>query len=253
MITVIGYWGCTKQSINLNRLTPEQQLEHAKRIFNKKNYFKSKMQFSIIVLNNPGSRIIEEAQYYLAESHLYLKEYLLAIMEYEKLSRSLPNSPYVEKSQFKIGICYYKLSPGYALDPENTYKAITQFQIFLEEFPESELKKEAEEYLTELRNKLAKKEFKTGVLYKKMAYFKAAIISFETVLESYYDTKFGDDALYLKGECHRKLGELEEAEKTFRELLVKYKDSGLLLKAKEKLKNIKEKQLSLSNDKMKLE
>ena len=96
--------------------------------------------------------------------------------------------------------------------------------------------------MTECREKLSKKEFKTGELYTKMGYFKAAIISFDAVLEDYYDTSFADDALFLKGVSHLKLGEPEAADLAFRTLTVKYPESPLRRKAEEKLRDLRVRQ-----------
>ena len=234
----VCYWGCHRERVNLSQMTPEQQFDYAKQIFDKKDYYKAKMQFTIIVLNNPGHQIIEKAQFYLAESHYYEKEYLLAAEEYEKLIRSLPRSPFVDDARYKIGMCYYKMAPKYALDQEYTYKAISQFQLFLEEFPDSDFRPEVEKQLAVSVNKLARKEFMTGELYRKMSAYPAALISFNAVLERYYDTQYADDALYWKGECHRKLREWDEAEKAFKDLMDKHVQSNWVGKAEGKLKDI---------------
>ena len=238
-LIVWTFGGCNKETVNLAKMTPEEQFVYAKKIFDKKDYYKAKMQFMLITMNNPGNKIVEKAQFYLAESYYYLKEYITAIEEYKKLIRSLPTSPYVDDASYKIGMCYYKLSPGYALDQEYTIKAITQFQRFLEDYPDSKLKPEVEKKLAECRNKLAKKEYKNGELYRKMGYYRAAVISFENVLENYYDTKFADDALYWKGECLRRAGRFKEAEKAFSEFLTKYPKDNRVEKVKKKLEDIK--------------
>lgn len=247
VIAIIGLFGCYGKKVNLSEMTPEEQFAYAKRFFDRKNYYNAKMQFTIVVLNNPGNRIIGKAQFYLAESYYHLKEYVMAVGEYEKLIRSLASSEYVDDATYKIGMCYYKLAPGYGLDQEYTNKAILQFQLFLEEFPNSDLKEQVENKLSECRNKLAKKEFKTGELYRKMGYLRAAIISFDSVLEKYYDTPFSDDALYWKGEMHRRLGELPEAREAFHDLILKYPQSSWVLKAKMKFDEI-ENQLKKQED-----
>ncbi len=241
IIGVVFLMGCRKERVNLSAMAPDDQFEYAKGIFDKKDYYKAKMQFTIIVLNNPGHQVIEKAQYYLGESYYYEKEYLLAVEEYEKLIRSLPQSPYVDDARYKVGMCYYKLAPGYALDQENNYKAIAQFQQFLEEYPQSDRRPQVEKQLAECTERLAEKEFKTGDLYRKMSYFRAAIFSFDAVLERHFDTKFADDALYLKGECHKKIGEWDEAEKAFQDLMAKHAESEWVKKAGEKLAEVREK------------
>jgi outer membrane protein assembly factor BamD len=231
--------GCGRQNLSAPALNPADQFATAKKIFDKKDYFKAKNLFTLLVLNNPAGDTFERAQYYLAESNYGLKEYVEAISEYEKLIRSMPQSSFVDDAQYKIGLCYYTLAPGYALDQDYTHKALAQFQQFLEDFPDSELRPEAEKRLSECRGKLSKKEFATGELYTKMGYFRAAIISFDAILADYYDTPYADAALFLKGECHLKMGETEPADLAFRTLLVKYPDSPYRQKAEAKLKKLK--------------
>jgi len=241
ILLVLSVSACSKKAAALREQTPEAQFEEAKRIFDKKDYYKAKMQFTVIVLNNPGHRIIEQAQFYLGESHFHLKEYIQAIAEYEKLIRSMPQSPFVDDARYKVGLCYFKLSPVYSLDQEYTHKAITQFQLFLEEYPSSEVRPEVEKKLKEAREKLAKKEYKTGELYRKMGYYDAANISYSAVLAEYYDTQFAEDALYWKGECYIKQLSWDDAIQTFETLISKYPESSWLEKAREKLQFSKEK------------
>ena len=235
------FFHCSKQTVNMKEITPEAQFEAAKRLFDKKDYYKAKMQLTVVVLNNPGHSIIEQAQFYLAESHFYLKEYIQAIAEYEKLIRSMPQSPYVDDARYKVGLSYFELSPGYALDQEYTQKAITQFQLFLEEFPDSDVRGEVEKKLQEARNKLAKKEYKTGELYRKMGYWNASALSYQAVISDYYDTKFAEDAYYWMAECHAKLMEWDQAIEDYTALIDKYPNSVWIESAQRKIRSIQQK------------
>lgn len=232
-------FGCSKDKINFATLTPDEQLAYAKSRFEKRDYYGAKMNFTVIVLNNPGSRLIEEAQYYLGESHYRLKEYLLAIEEYEKLIRSLPQSEFVDDASYKVALSYYMLSPNYGHDQEYTNKAILQFQQFLEDYPDSDLREEAQVKLDECREKLAKKEFKSGELYRKMGYYRAALVYYQDVLDSYYDTSLIADALYWKAECHKRIAEWEQAEKLYSDLITRYPDSGWAGSAQTKLEDVR--------------
>ncbi len=213
------FTGCGSSRVNLPSMPPEEQLLTAMKTFQKKDYYQAKNQFTIVVLNNRGHRIIEEAQFYLGECHYHLKEYILAIAEYEKLIRTLPRSEFVDDARYKIGMCYYKLAPNYALDQEYTIKAISEFQQFLIEYPESELLEVVEERMHECQEKLARKAYKAGELYRKMGYYKSAIISYELMLNEYPESKYVDDAMFFKGECHRLMSEDDEAEKLYQNLV----------------------------------
>jgi outer membrane protein assembly factor BamD len=232
--------GCGRNGVKLNELSPEEQFAQTKRLFDKKDYYKAKMQFTVLVLNHPGSGVMEEAQFYLSECHFHLKEYLLAISEYEKLIKSLPQSGFVDDSRQKMGLCYEKLSPSYGLDQDYTLKAINEYQQFLDDYPQSELRPVVESHMNLCREKLAKKEYMTGELYRKMGYDSSAVISFDAVLENYQDTSFSDDALFWKAQCLMKLNKTDEGMETFRLLISSFPDSPGAEKAKNRLKEVME-------------
>jgi len=217
----------------------DEQYKIAMNAFNRKNYEKAKQYFGLIAVRHAGDRMAEASQFYLAESNYLSKEYILAIEEYSKLIQSMPQSEYVEEAMFKIGMCYYQLSPGYALDQQYTYEALSNFQHFLEEYPQSDSRPLVQEKMQELRDKLGKKEFKQGELYRKMGYFESAIISFDSVLEHFYDTSWADDALFWKGECYYSMRKWEEAEMAFNQFLGTYKDSEYFSRVRDRLKNLK--------------
>ncbi len=228
---------CSKWKIRPN-LTAEERLALAKQMFAKGDYLDAKQQLLVLTLSFQGSAVADEAQFYLAECHYELKEYILAISEYERLLRSYPNSPFVDDAEFKIGMSYFKLSPSSGLDQENAEKAIKHFQRFLEDYPDSPLKKEVEASLQACRNKLAKKDFDNGVLYRKMGYFDSALIYFDSVLANYYDTPYGEKALYWKGECLLKLERHQDAHEAFASYAQRYPRGSQIDRVRRRLKEL---------------
>ncbi|MBN2417457.1 outer membrane protein assembly factor BamD [bacterium] len=231
---------CRREIVSFRDMSPQDQFAHAKTFYDKKDYYRAKQQFTRVMMNNPGDPVIEGTQFYLAESYFYSDEFILAIEEYQKLINSMPQSEFVDDAEYKIALCYYRLSPKYSLDQEYTAKAVSQLQYFLDEYPLSEFVGEAREKLRECRNKLGMKEFKTGELYKKMGYPRAALISFKSVIDNYYDTDVVDDALFMMGECQLLMGNLEDAELAYQRLLDDFPASHFREKAGEKLQKIRE-------------
>ncbi len=230
--------GCGSKRVNLRSMPPDAQFEYARKFFDKKDYFKAKTEFTAVIMNNRGNRIAEAAQFYLAESHYNLKEYILAIAEYERLIRTMPKSQYVDDASYKIGMAYYELAPGYALDQEYTMKAIAQFEQFMLEYPESDLKDEVIEKWNKCKDKLARKEFKAGEQYRKMGYYKAAVISFEAVTIEYPESDYVDDAVYWKAECHRLMNQFDEAESQFNLLIRHHSECEWVDNARDQLELI---------------
>jgi len=233
--------GCHRETINWRKLSNDDLFLYAKKLYDQKDWFDAKTHFTTVMLGSPGGAVLEQAQYLLGDCHFQLKEYVEAIAEFEKVIKSMPNGAYADDSRFKIGLCYDKLAPGYALDQDYTYKAIAEFETFLDEFPQSEFYPEAERKLKSCRDRLAKKEYKTGELYRKMGYYPAAIISFQSVEELFTDTDYADDAVYWRAECLRKMGNWEAAAEAYEKLMNVHPDSPLFPKARLKLKTVQEK------------
>ena len=222
LMILIGIAAGCSSSKNLAKMPPDERLVYAKKLFDKGRYSDAKLQFQILVLNNPGSSFVDMAQFYLAECHFKLKDYLIAANEYEKLINLYPQSEYVDDAQYKIALAYYKLSPKAELDQKYTYKAIEECQKFWEEFPGSEHAPEVAELLQKSREKLAKKQYKTGDLYRRMGYYRSAVLSFDEVLAKFYDTKYAESAYYWKAHCQYRLNDYKEARDTIQALLAKF-------------------------------
>ncbi|MBC8205126.1 MAG: outer membrane protein assembly factor BamD [FCB group bacterium] len=206
-------------------LTAEEAFHRALKEFDRGKYLNAVDQLTLVTFNYSGSAIIDSAQYYLAESHFKMKEYLLAAAEYERLSNHFPYSPLVDDARYKIGMCYYELSPKYPLDQEYTYQAIEQFQRFTEDYPDSPLLPEVLDKIHKSRAKLARKTFKSGELYFKMKDYPSVVIYMDEVLDFYYDTEFAPRALLFKGDSYQRMKRFSEAEEVYRKLIEKYPKS----------------------------
>lgn len=223
------------------KMTAEERLKHAKELYNKHHYLDAKTEFQVLVVSGQGSAVADEAQYYLAQCYYHLKDYVTAAAEFQRLVRMYPSSEWVDDAQYMIGMCYYKLSPPPGLDQEFTLKAIDAFQRFLEDFPTSDLRPEAEKRMRELRNKLAEKEWKNGELYRKMGYYRSALIYYDSVLKDYYDTPWAERALYQKGRILEKLKRYDEAVEAYQEFVRRFPRSKFLPKVRQQLAKTREK------------
>jgi len=235
----MSIWNCGRKA-NTDAFGPDEYFEYAKKEFDKGKYLKAITDFTIIVLKFSGDPVVDDAQYYLAESHFRQEEYLIAISEYQRLINDYPESDYVPLAQFKKGLSYYDMSSRAELDQENTQKAIREFQGFIEDHPKHELTENAEKYITELRSKLAKKKLIAATTYRKMGIYDSAIIYYDIILEDYYDTPSAIEALYWKGECLYKLEKYSESRSILSAFIEKYPNNGHTEKAKGRVEEITE-------------
>lgn len=136
-----------------------------------------------------------DAQFLLAKAYYEDGSYILAASEYERFTQLYRQDPRTEEAAFQRALAYYQLSPQYPLDQTETKRALDEFILFANRYPSSELVPRANEYVLELRNKLARKQYEAAGLYERRELFEAAAITYETVFDRYPDTPWADDAL----------------------------------------------------------
>ena len=101
--------GCSS-TLDTSSFTAEQKFDYAKKLYIEEDYFDALQEFNALVLEYPGSVIIDDASYYLAMTRFQRGEYILAAFEFSKLMKNMPASEFVPISQFMISECYYELS-----------------------------------------------------------------------------------------------------------------------------------------------
>ncbi len=205
-------------SIETVNLGPEERLAVAIKLYENEDYLDAIKEFEAILLQFPASGFNDDAIFYLGMSRFKRGEYILGAYEFSRLIKSMPTSEYLAKSQSMLAECYYKLSPNFALDQRYSKKAIQEYQAFIDFFPLDEKVAEAETKISELNQKLAKKEFETGRIYEKMEYTTAALFYYDNVMQTYHDTEFAPLAHFNKINIllsKKRLNEALESSKLF--------------------------------------
>ncbi|HMQ69256.1 MAG TPA: outer membrane protein assembly factor BamD [Ignavibacteria bacterium] len=175
---------------------PEKAFFIAKSLYDKGDYLDAIDEFTTIKLKFSGSSIIDKSLYYLGMSYYKREEYILANYEFESILRNYPSSEFYENARYMLGMCYYGLSPVYTLDQTYTRYAINEFQNYIELYPNGKYAVKAERKISELKTKLAFKEYKSAELYYDIGKYKSALVYYMHITEEYQDTKYADDALY---------------------------------------------------------
>ncbi len=218
--------GCaTTQEVE--QLSAEKRFEHGKTLFKDGNFLDAYEDFRIVTLQYQGSTFADEAQYDMGECRFRREEYILAAYEYDVLVRTTPTSKFVPKARFERAMCYYNLSPVSYLDQTYSRQAVDEFQSFIEYHPTDSLVTLAEAKISEINTKLAKKEYDNGVTYIHMEYYKAALASFDHVLEKYHDSPYAEQAQYKKAEVLLTRNKVNDAKAEIEKFLTKYPNSSM--------------------------
>ena len=175
--------------------TPQEAFGKGRVLFEEGKYDSAIQYFQGVFSFGRTHQWAADAQLYLARSYGENREYLLAANEYERFTKIYRADPRLAEANFEWAMTYFHLSPQSALDQTNTKRAIEEFQLFIDRFPDHELVQQAQETIVELRTKLAKKQFETAKLYERRELFEAAALSYESVFDLYPDTRWAQQAL----------------------------------------------------------
>jgi outer membrane protein assembly factor BamD len=232
VIISASFYSCSSSgSGEITTEDPDEAFNIAKRIFDRGDYVAAIEAFSFIKIKFPGSKNVDKIQFYLAESYFNRKEFLLAAYEYENMLKNYPLSNYITESRYKLGLCYYNLSPKYSLDQEFTNYAINELQLFVELYPNDILVPDASRKLMELKDKLAYKYLMVGEQYMLLDDYRAASIYFEIVYSNYIDSRYADEAMVDHAEALVNIKKYEDAQKVLSRFFKLFPNSQFRQKA----------------------
>ena len=172
----------------------QKKYDKGMKLFNKGKYTRAREQFEFIVMNNPGSKISIDAQFYLAESMYENDNFIEANSAYSKYIRWSTDLQRIENARYKIANCAVNSVNKYQLDQSEAKVALSLLQDFIDDYPYSKFVQSSDELVSDLRNKLAQKEYETARMYIKLEKYSAAIIYLNEVISNFYDTLFYEKA-----------------------------------------------------------
>ena len=171
----------------------EYKLRMADQYFVKKKYRFAQQLYEDLFPVFKGSNKFEDIHYKFAYCAYYLKDYISAENLFKSFLEYFPNSAKAEEVDFMHAFCFFKQSPKPELDQTNTIKAMGQMQTFINTHPGSERNKEAQEIIEQCYGKMITKDYSSAELYYNLGQYKAAAISFTTLLNSYPDAPNADE------------------------------------------------------------
>ena len=149
---------CGNKNIHVEEdLSP--RFDKAMEYFDRGKFPRARDEFDYIIMTDPGSKIANESQYYVAEALFQMKEYSEASISFDRYVRFSPDYTKIEKARYRICECAILSSNTYQREQSQTHRALEQLQMFIEDFPASDLIRDAEIGILELRIKLAQKDF----------------------------------------------------------------------------------------------
>lgn len=141
------------------------QYEAAKSFFGEGKYNKAATLLESLTNILKGTKDAEESLYMLAMCYYNQEDYVTASHYFTTYYNTYPRGVFTELARFHSGKALFLDTPEARLDQSSTYSAIQELQMFMEYFPGSKRKTEAQIMIFSLQDKLVEKEFLTAKLY----------------------------------------------------------------------------------------
>ncbi|MFT5435734.1 MAG: outer membrane protein assembly factor BamD [Ulvibacter sp.] len=217
-------------------------------LYKKGKYKKALKLMEQIVPAYRGKPQAERLMFIYANTFYQMKAFYLAGYQFERFETSYPKSDSVEIASFKSAKSYYQLSPRFSLDQEDTYKALDNLQAFINTYPNTQYRVEANQLVSELRAKLELKDITVAKQYLKISDYKPAIGAFENFISDHPGSPFRKDAFFGRLDAGYRLAlnsvpilveeRLNAAKEYYNSFVKYYKATELMTDAEEILKDI---------------
>ena len=152
-----------------NRVVKTQDYEYkyevAKQYYAEGMYNRAALLIQDILSVLKGTDQGEESLYLSGLCNMKAHSYDAAATIFRKYYQTYPKGKYVEEARFNCGKSLYMITPEPKLDQTETFQAVTEFQNFIENFPSSKLRPQAQELIFKLQDKLVEKEYLSAKLY----------------------------------------------------------------------------------------
>ena len=185
---------------------PDSGLKYAlsEDLYNKGKYKKALRLMEQIVPVYRGKPQAEKLMFMYADTYFQLEDYYLSGYQFERFAASYPKSDSVETASYYSASSYYELSPVYSLDQKDTYTGLEKLQEFIDKYPNSEYRKDANLKVKELSYKLQKKDIEVAKQYLKTGLalnsYKNSIASFENFISDHPGSILREDAYFGRKE-----------------------------------------------------
>lgn len=139
--------------------------EVAKQSYAVGEYNRASVLLREVIAMLKGTEDGEASLFLLGMSYFKAEDYEAAAEVFKKYYETYPRGIYAEEARFHTGLSLYHNVPEPKLDQTATYEALTEFQNFLEEHPNSSYREEVQRLIFDLQDVLVEKEYLNAKMY----------------------------------------------------------------------------------------
>src|SRR4029450_9114822 len=156
-------------------------LSYGKDSFERKQYGGAIEFFKGYILREPSGEKTDQAHWYLGLCYFRTSEWPSAATEFQIIMNEFAGSTYVPDARYYLGLSCWKQSRPGPCDQDYTHRAVTEFERFLELYPDHPKVEEVRRARAEARNRLADKAYENGRIYLKLGHLVPARQYFQAV------------------------------------------------------------------------
>ena len=197
-VVILGLSACRSEFEKIRSSgDPAGILKKGDEYYAKEDYQRAQSLYELVLPTYRGRKEAEEIAYRYAYTYYYMGQYILASYYLNNFSQTFGGSSKKEEADFMSAYCNYKLSPTFRLDQTYTDKAIEDFQLFINTYPQSTRVEECNKLIDEMRAKLEDKAYHEALLYFDMQYYQSAIQTFDNMLKDFPETSDAEQVRYM--------------------------------------------------------
>lgn len=205
-LSLLFVGSCTDYNQVVKTQDYEYKYEAAKQYYAEGQYNRAALLIQDVLSVLKGTDQGEESLYLSGMCNMKAHAYEAASTIFRKYYQTYPRGKYVEEARYNCGLSLYNITPEPKLDQTETFQAVTEFQNFIENFPASRLRPQAQDMIFKLQEKLVEKEYLSAKLYYDLGTYigngtngnyGACIVTAENAIKDYPYTSRREDFAIL--------------------------------------------------------
>ena len=224
------------------KLTKEQAFDRGEQWFAKRKYPKARSYFSYVYEQFPNDPLARRALLRVADTY-YAQGDAVNLVEaqykYRDFTNRYPSSDRSDYAMLQIAMVSYKQMEKPDRDQAKTREAVEKFQDMIKTYPNSPLRKEADQRLSEVIDRLAKHEQIVARFYMKRRSWYAAVQRLNGLVEDYPNYSDRASVFFDLATSLDSLGRHGEARLYYERVISEFPRSEWAGKAKRRLDTMK--------------
>ena len=195
------FFGCASAP-ERRSVPPSKLLQKAKYLFKKDKTEKTKETIQLIMEDFPDSKERIAALMLLGDLHYKEEEYEESKFHYQKFTELYPAHKFVDRAHFYKAMSNFKLADLASRDLTPVNSALEDFRNFINDFPESTYKVQAQKKVLQCLDILAQNIFEIGKFYFRTGSYQSAINRLKSLMVEYPTHSYVAEAEFLLAESY---------------------------------------------------